>query len=518
MQEVEQAEVQFKGRPAPARAKKTARPALGCGTLAAGVAVLMLFAAPLWVWYFWRLEVGPGEVAVLIHKTGRDLPAGQILAAGPDEKGIQQEVLSEGRYFYNPYSWTWRKAPIVDIPAGKLGVQTRLFGDDLPQGHIIATEHSKGIVREVLRPGKYRINPYASAVQLFDAINILPGRVGVQTSLVGEDMLNTDLPADRRNTFLVPEGLKGVLAKVLDPGTYYLNPYIYNVVEVNLQSQRFEMSGDDAITFLTLDGFTVTVEGTIEYSLMPEKAAQLTHQVGDMEDILVKIILPPARGFSRIEGSKNPAKNYIMGDTRQQFQDNLEAHLKKQCGKWGVDIKSVLIRNITPPDEIAGIIREREVAVQNAKKFEQQIEQAKSKAELTRQEMLALQNKEKVESDTERIRATILAKQEQSVRVTAAAREREVARLENEAAAAQAEAILLTANADKEVIRLNNEAQASVIRAQVDAFGKGIHFARYAFYQRVAPKIHSILSGDQRQGLGALFLPLLPEVNKEDVP
>ncbi|MDD4737244.1 MAG: SPFH domain-containing protein, partial [Kiritimatiellae bacterium] len=335
------------------------------------------------------------------------------------------------------------------------------------------------------------------------------------TSLVGEDMLNSDLPADERNTFLVPEGLKGVLSKVLDPGSYYLNPYLYNVVEVNLQSQRFEMSGEDAITFLTLDAFTVTVEGTLEYSLMPEKAALLTHQVGDMEDILLKIILPPARGFSRIEGSKNPAKNYIMGDTRQQFQDNLEAHLKTQCGKWGVDIKSVLIRNITPPDEIAGIIRDREVAVQNAKKYEQQIEQAKSKAELTRQEMLALQNKEKVEADTARIRATILAKQEQSVRVTAAEREREVARLENEAAAAQAEAIMLTANADKEVIRLNNEAQTAVIRAQVDAFGKGLFFARYVFYQRVAPKIHSILSGDQRQGLGALFMPLLPEVKKE---
>ena len=85
-----------------------------------------------------------------------------------------------------------------------------------------------------------------------------------------------------------------------------------------------------------------------------------------MEDILKKVILPRARGFSRIEGSKNPAKNYIMGDTRQQFQDNLEAHLRKQCALWGVDIKSVLIRNITPPDEIASIIRDREVAVQTA--------------------------------------------------------------------------------------------------------------------------------------------------------
>ena len=68
-------------------------------------------------------------------------------------------------------------------------------------------------------------------------------------------------------------------------------------------------------------------------------------------------------------------------------------------------IKSVLIRNILPPDQIASIIRDRQVAVQNALKYAQQIEQARSKAELTRQEMLAEQNKEKVVAETARIQA-----------------------------------------------------------------------------------------------------------------
>ena len=115
--------------------------------------------------------------------------------------------------------------------------------------------------------------------------------------------------------------MKGVMPEILDAGTYYLNPYMVVVTEVNLQSQRFEMSGEDAISFLTLDGFTVNVEGTIEYALARDQASRLIHQVGDMEDILKKIVLPKARGFSRIEGSKNPAKNYIAGTTRQKFQD-----------------------------------------------------------------------------------------------------------------------------------------------------------------------------------------------------
>jgi len=36
---------------------------------------------------------------VLIHKTGRNLPSGQILALKPGEKGIQLEVLAEGRHW-----------------------------------------------------------------------------------------------------------------------------------------------------------------------------------------------------------------------------------------------------------------------------------------------------------------------------------------------------------------------------------------------------------------------------------
>jgi len=478
--------------------------------------VLVVVLLPIWFWVFCRIEPGPGQIAVLIRKTGDPLPSGQILALEEGQKGIQLDVLAEGRYFKNPYTWGWQIFRITDIPPGKLGVMTRLYGQELPGGQTLAPEGYKGIVPEVLRPGKYRINPYAYSIQspLQDAITIRPGYGGVVTSLVGLDVLNGDVPEEDRNTFLVKEGMKGVVPKILDAGTYYLNPYMVIVTPVNLKSQRFELSGDDAISFLTLDGFTVNVEGTIEYALMRDKAALLTHQVGDMDDILKKIVLPKARGFSRIEGSKNPAKNYIAGVTRQKFQDNLEHHLIAQCENWGVDIKSVLIRNITPPDAIASIIRDREVAVQDAEKYGQQIEQAKSEAELVKQEMLALQNKVKVEADTERIRAVISAEQGREVRLTRANRDLEVAKLANAAAKAQAEAKLLRATAEGNVIRMKNEAEASVIENQVKAFGTGVNLARYEFYGRIGPNIRSILSGDQADGLGGLLGWYVPGARK----
>ena len=470
----------------------------------------LLAAAIIFFWFFCRIEPGTGQIAVLIRKTGENLPAGQVIALDEKQKGIQLDVLAEGRYFRNPYTWSWNIQRILDVPAGKLGVMTRLFGSELPPGEIIAEDSQRGIVQEILRPGKYRINPYAYNVALFDAINIRPGHVGVMTALTGKDVLNNDVPAADRNTFMVEEGLKGVLSRVLDPGTYYLNPYIYNTVEVNLQSQRFEMSGKDVINFLTLDGFTVTVEGTIEFGIERDEAAFLAHRVGDMDDIIKKLILPRARGFSRIEGSKHPAVNFIVGETRQKFQSDLESHLRAKSKGWGVDIKSVLVRKIIVPDEIASINRDRELAVQDAAKYEQQIVQAKSKAELTKQEMLAIQNREKVEADTKRIRAVIDAEQDQSVRLISAQKELDVAKVEYEAALFQAEAIVLTADGEKDAIKAKNEAEAAVLANRVSALGGGANFARYTLYEKIAPNVTSVLSSDSEEGVGGIFSTFAP--------
>ncbi len=476
------------------------------------VLLCLLAAAGIFVWYGCRIEPEGDEIAILIRKTGDNLLPNEIIATRPGQKGIQLETLPAGRYFYNPYTWDWQFATITNIPAGRLGVVTRLYGQELPPGEIIAPVGYKGIAADILRPGKYRINPYAERVEIYDAITICPGHVGVVANLTGADPLHGEIPDEMKNVFIVGEGVKGVQEKTLGPGTYYLNPYMYSIAEVNLQSQRFALQGDDAISFLTQDGFTVVVEGTLEFAVTREKAPQLTHQVGDLDDMLKKIVLPKARGFSRIEGSKHPAIDFIVGETRQEFQNQLERHLITQCSRWGIEIRSMLIRNITPPEEVTAIIREREVALQNQRKIGQQIEQAKSQAELTRQEMLAVQNREKVESETIAIRARIQAEQDQSVKLTSSQRELEVAKLEAEAAKLQADAILIKAKADQDVVTMRNTAEAEVTKAMVDAFGSGVDLARYALYKKSAPLVEAIISTDRAPGLGSIFQSFLPDM------
>ncbi len=476
----------------------------------------------LFIWFGCRIEPRADQIAILIKKTGDNLPSGEIIAQSPAQKGVQLAVFSEGRYFKNPYSWGWKIAKIQDIPAGQLGVITRLYGKDLPPGQIMATGKiddkstnvTKGILEDVLQPGKHRINPFAYSVKIVNAISIPPGHVGVVRSMVGQDVFTADLAAEKLNSFLVGKDMKGVIPEVLDPGTYYLNPYMIDVLPVNLQSQRFEMSGEDSIVFLTADGFTVTVEGTLEFAVTRNKAAEITHRVGDMDDIIKKIVMPRARGFSRIEGSKHPAIDFIVGQTRQKFQNELELHLRDKCTEWGVEMRSVLVRRIIVPDQIASINRDREVAVQEAKKYDQQMLQAKSKAELTKQEMLAVQNKEKVEADTLRIRAKIGVEQEQAVQIIAAEKDLQVAKINLTAAKAQAEAVIFRAEGDRDAVKAQNEAEAAVITSQVRAFESGMNLARYTFYQKVAPMVNSVLTSDTKEGLGTIFSSYLPNTKE----
>jgi regulator of protease activity HflC (stomatin/prohibitin superfamily) len=296
-----------------------------------------------------------------------------------------------------------------------------------------------------------------------------------------------------------------VQAGVLKEGTHRLNPFIYVVSIVNIQSQRVEFNGADAITFLTLDGFPVVAEGTLEFNISIDKAALLTHEIGDMEDVKNKLILPSARGFSRIEGSKKTATEFIVGESRQAFQNSLEAYLRDVCKTWGISVNSVLIRDIIPPQEIAGIIRDRELASQESKRIEQEIVAAISQAELVKQQALAEQNRQKVAAETERIKKGIEAEQFKVEKTVAAKTALDVATIGLDTAKSDAEALLAAAEAQKNVVASRNQAEADVLRMQVQVFPDEADYVVSKLYEATAPNLESILAPAAKGHLGLPF-------------
>ncbi|MGN0854650.1 MAG: SPFH domain-containing protein [Kiritimatiellia bacterium] len=204
----------------------------------AGLAILVFG----FVWTCCRVYVPHGHMAIVTAKTGEELPPDSILAE-PGQKGVQRVPLAEGRHFLNPITHDWRLVPVTTIPAGSVGVVTAKSGRELADGEIIAADRaSKGVWKEVLGPGTYRLNPEGYAVKLFNAINIPIGYVGVVTSLTGR-------PAAKGQFAQVGE--KGVIERALQPGLYYINPRAYQVDVVEIGMNQVSIIGKSGTVVLT---------------------------------------------------------------------------------------------------------------------------------------------------------------------------------------------------------------------------------------------------------------------------
>ncbi len=478
------------------------------GMAAFGGLILLGVGLVISVYNACKIEVGTGQQAVLIRKEGLELEPDMELAPPPKDgryyyKGVQagganNGVLTEGRYFYNPYYWSWEITPQFVVPGDKIGIRIALSGDDMPPGQILAEPGQKGILREVLKPGRYPYNPYAESIELHDPVTIPAGLRGVVTRLAGQI-------AKDPNVFLVAEGERGVQAKTLEPGTYYLNPYEIRVSQVDCRSRRFNLGQDSEMSFLSADGFPITLDGMVEFRILPEKVAEMFVKYNESpngdaidEEIIAKIITPESRSLCRIGGSKLSGGQFISGEDREKFQTDLVKSLTENCQKQGIEILAVAITSIQPPGDITQPVQQREVAKQKLAQFRREKLQQVSEATLRIEVVLAEQKKLVVEAEQEVVQKTTKAEEQQKVAVTLAEQKLAVAQTQLEATKDKASAVLAKAEADAAVIKFDNAAEAAGVAEQVAAFdGDGAAMARNMLLGKIAPAFRTILGNSE---------------------
>lgn len=458
-----------------------------------------------------RIDVPTKHLAVLIKKTGKNIENHMECAPDASYKGVQKEVLLEGRYFYNPYIWDWEVVPYEEVAENELAIMVRLNGDNLPYRHFVASEEvNKGIVKDVLRPGRYPIHPYLEKIQRYKPITIPAGYKGVVT------LLAAPMP-ENPNVLLVDEGRRGVQEKTLEPGTYYVNPYVTRINEIDCRSQRFNLSEGHDMGFPSLDGFWVSLDGIVEFRVRPEMAAEVFVTYNDVsndkdglervdEEIIKKIILPNARSFCRLKGSNNKGRDFIGGDTRIEFQKAFAEAMTKECEPLGIEIVQALITKIYPPQAIAQPVRDREIAEQKLRQYGQQILQQESEILLTVEQKKVKQKQELREADQKVVTATVEAKQKQQVAVTKANEKLEVARFKLEAAKDEAAAIVARGTAEANVIKFDNAAIAAGWQKAIKAFGgNGDAYAQYTLWQKIAPSYRRIMTNTNNSPLMDVF-------------
>ena len=485
------------------------------------IATLVLAAGILYAGYFWlirRVVVGPNEVLVLMRKdASRSLPDDQIIIPRtPDAQkepaaydkwektygdcnGIIEEVYPAGTYFkFSPFDYERFVIDVTktaSVPNDKVGVVIKKFGQKLDPGQILAdpARDQRGPLPLILRPGRYNeyANPYAYEIKQIDPISVDPGYRGVVT------LMSAPI-AVQPNRYLVDDGQRGVQRATEPEGFLYVNPFEKRVTPVSIRSQRFEMTGEDAIRFPSSDSFEIKVDGFVEWSIVPDKLPLVYTQYGEGNELIQcleeKVILPYARSFSRLVGSQYNARDFISGDTKLKFQAEFEAKLADACRKQGIEVLQALVRDIEPPQQIKDPINEREVAKQQVFSLDQQILVAKSSADLATQEQTATQNQKIGEANKGVVTVVKKSEQDRDVAITQANQGLAVAKLHLEAAQQEADAVVAKGTAEAAVILLNKQAEAEPLRQQVEAFGDGNAYARYFFYQKVAPSMKTILT------------------------
>ena len=511
------------------RRRRKPRPKLEGGKFIAFLVIFLgLMAYTIYTQF--RIDVPAKHFAVITRKTGEDIENTQEIAPDETYKGLQLDVLPEGRYFYNCYKYDWSVYPMIEIPRDKMGVRIRLYGRDLPYGDFLAiTGEHKGIVEEVLKPGRYAINAividrdtkevigiprkksdFVEIIELWEPTVIPAGYKGIVTNLAGP------LPEDP-NVLLVETGRRGPQKETLNEGTYYMNPYMYRINAIDTRSQRFNLTEGGEMFFPSKDGFPISLGGIIEFRVIPDQAAQTYVTYNDVtnddnrsstitDEIIAKVIMPNARSFCRIQGSKSSAREFIGGETRAAFQKSFQESIQNTCRSQGIEILQALITEIKPPEAIAKPLRDREVARQQLKQYTQEILQQEDEAKLATEVATIEQRRELVDAERTVVEEVTKAEEEQGVEVAEATRDKEVAEKKLEAAKDQAEAILAEATAKAAIIGFENEADAAGWKKAVEALGNnGEAFARYTLYQKLAPGYRSIMTNTADSPLMDVF-------------
>ncbi len=290
---------------------------------------------------------------------------------------------------------------------------------------------------------------------------------------------------------------------------HYINPYEFDVIVVSIQAQKLDMDSNpntnitaktgeiietEPVDFPSKDGFQIVSDVTVEWSINPDRVAEVVATIGVEDAIIDKVIRPNARSISRTEGSKYAAKDFIVGTGREEFQKTFFEKMKLFSQDRGILIHRALIRKITVPSDISDPIRQSVIAVEENLRNQQRIETAKSAAQLAQEEALAEQNKRRVEGETKKFEVQLEAEAEAAQLNIKAKQRLEAAKINLESSEIEAQAILKTGTAEADVIKLKKTAEAEGLAASVKAFGDPKAFAMFQFASKLAPNIQVVFA------------------------
>lgn len=481
--------------------------------------------------------IRPGKVGVVTAKVGKQPEAGRVLV-NDDEKGIWRRVLTPGLHRLNPYGYTIEQRDAAVIAPGYVGLVRANLGESTTNR--FAGPGQKGLRREILQPGIYYVNPYelsVSAVEIgINQVTFAPPTLAAYNLRTGQTpVLSSAMPAAPARR--VQDARAGAVYDELEVaqqrqqanydakskrwGSWLAKSYSasdkerseriiasnrmrqiaqqgVDVKKAEVAAAAGERPDPEAITFPSKDAFTISLDATIEWELLPQDVAEVMAEFGDVAAVEDKIIIPQSQSIGRLQGSMFAAKDFLLGERRELFQDAFRKTLSNVGARKNIVVHSAFIRNIILPQPLLQPIRQRYVAAEReiTSKVWQNTKQ--SAADLQREMSLIAQRTRAVEAQAGAIVQVVGAEQQREAGQIEASTRKLVAEKQLQIAALDAERVTTLGQAQADVKRWAGEAEAQGQQLKVQAFGSPTAYTRYQVAQHLPRnlKLRVVHTGD----------------------
>lgn len=492
----------------------------------------------IWQWGVCRIDVPPGHSLLLRYRGPWPFGSAPKAAEGalaqvdtygrPRQVGILEAMPGPGRHFYSPLEFATTLVPDTIIPPGKLGVVVSKVGNTPPSNGLVDAAGFRGIRRQVLTPGRYRLNSYAVEVKVYDINACVEPRTRGQHAEGDTALIPPGYVGVVTNKFDNPRTgqVQGIQDQVLQPGLYFINPEEkridlisigYNettlMVENDTRSAATVAVGERArdargdrlgksseaepryvpgkgIEFPSNDGFLIHLDFTAIWGILPDQAPDVVRKFGTLKDVEEKAVLPQIGSICRLHGSKCGAVDLLVGDSREEFQNDTAAELEKVLASKNLSLLFGLTRHIYVPRQVREPIQKAKIAVELTKTREQEQLTAKAQADLTEARAKVTLEERRTLAETEKLVAQLAAEGEKHAKEIEATTEKIRAEIDAKTAAVEAQTTRTLGEARAEGTRLTRQAEADRFRQYVQAMGGPEAYNQYMFAEGLPPNLN----------------------------
>ncbi len=383
------------------------------------------------------VEIEDGKVGIVTTKEGKPLPSGEI--AGPE------------------------------IPNHSMFQNGQAFLDN---------GGFKGLQEQVILAGCYFFNPWLVSVEMVEMTTVPIAHVGVVISYVGE--AGKDVTGDGfKHGNLVSHGERGVWVDPLDPGMYPINTRTHRVENVptanivlNWATGKSEAHNLDknlcTIKVRSSDGFTFNLDVAQIINICRNYAPRVIAMFGSVSNLVTQVLEPTIGNYFRNAAQGSDVIEFLA--ERQARQEDAKKQIGRALEEYNVGAIDTLIGDIVPPEDLMKTLTDRKIAEQQKVTFQTQQMAEDTRKELEQSKAMAATQANVVASERKVTIANFEAQ---------AAIENAKGQAESKKVNAEADAMVTTTvgNAEAGKIKAIGSAEAEVTQLKINSMESGNYAA-----------------------------------------